>query len=208
MTKGLMVVFEGTTAAGKKTHIRLLAEKIKALGKEVTILSFPDYENPIAKLTKRGDLDPYTQSLLFAADRQLNQQRIKALLEKGNVILCDRYCYSNYAYQSASGVDLNWLMQIEKNVVKPDLAFLIDVPVETSIKRVQQANIEDFTKMEILSRLQKQRELLEKIRENFLEIAKKDRETEWYVIDGTKPVEETLREILEIIKQKISLYDS
>jgi len=162
MTKGLMVVFEGTTAAGKKTHIRLLAEKIKALGKEVTILSFPDYENPIAKLTKRGDLDPYTQSLLFAADRQLNQQRIKALLEKGNVILCDRYCYSNYAYQSASGVDLNWLMQIEKNVVKPDLAFLIDVPVETSIKRVQQANIEDFTKMEILSRLQKQRELLEK----------------------------------------------
>lgn len=208
MTKGLMVVFEGTTAAGKKTHIRLLAEKIKALGKEVTILSFPDYENPIAKLTKRGDLDPYTQSLLFAADRQLNQQRIKALLEKGNVILCDRYCYSNYAYQSASGVDLNWLMQIEKNVVKPDLAFLIDVPIETSIKRVQQANIEDFTKMEILSRLQKQRELLEKIRENFLEIAKKDRETEWYVIDGTKPVEETLREILEIIKQKISLYDS
>jgi dTMP kinase len=155
-------------------------------------------------LTKRTDLDPYTQSLLFAADRQLNQQRIKALLEKGSIILCDRYCYSNYAYQSALGVDLNWLMQIEKNVIKPDLAFLIDVPVETSIKRVQQASIEDFTKKEILNRLQKQREILEKIREKFLEIARTNKETEWHIIDGTKDINETLDEIWEIVKNKIS----
>jgi dTMP kinase len=201
--RGLLIVFEGVTGAGKKTHIKLLAEKLKALGKEVSILSFPDYENPIAKLTRRADLDPYTQSLLFAADRQLNQQRIKALLEKGNIILCDRYCYSNYAYQSALGVDLKWLMQIEKNVIKPDLAFLIDVPVEISIKRVQQASIEDFTKKEILSRLQKQREILEKIRENFLEIAKRNKETEWHILDGRKDIAEVDREIWEIVKRKI-----
>jgi len=201
--RGLLIVFEGVTGAGKKTHIKLLAEKLKALGKEVSILSFPDYENPIAKLTRKADLDPYTQSLLFAADRQLNQQRIKALLEKGNIILCDRYCYSNYAYQSALGVDLKWLMQIEKNVIKPDLAFLIDVPVETSIKRVQQASIEDFTKKEILSRLQKQREILEKIRENFLEIAKRNKETEWHILDGRKDIAEVDREIWEIVKRKI-----
>jgi dTMP kinase len=201
--KGLLIVFEGLTASGKKTHIKNLAEKIKALGKEVTVLSFPDYENPIAKLTKRSDLDAYTQSLLFAADRQLNQQRIKALLEKGNIILCDRYCYSNYAYQSALGVDLNWLMEIEKNVIKPDLAFLIDVPIEVSIKRVQQASIEDFTKREILARLQKQREILEKVREKFLEIAKTNKETEWHIIDGTKDINETVSEIWEIVKSKI-----
>jgi dTMP kinase len=201
--RGLLIVFEGVTGAGKKTHIKLLAEKLKTLGKEVSILSFPDYENPIAKLTRKADLDPYTQSLLFAADRQLNQQRIKALLEKGNIILCDRYCYSNYAYQSALGVDLKWLMQIEKNVIKPDLAFLIDVPVETSIKRVQQASIEDFTKKEILSRLQKQREILEKIRENFLEIAKRNKETEWHILDGRKDIAEVDREIWEIVKRKI-----
>ena len=201
--KGLLIVFEGLTASGKKTHIKNLAEKIKALGKEVTVLSFPDYENPIAKLTKRSDLDAYTQSLLFAADRQLNQQRIKALLERGNIILCDRYCYSNYAYQSALGVDLNWLMEIEKNVIKPDLAFLIDVPIEVSIKRVQQASIEDFTKREILARLQKQREILEKVREKFLEIAKTNKETEWHIIDGTKDINETLSEIWEIVKSKI-----
>jgi dTMP kinase len=201
--RGLLIVFEGVTGAGKKTHIKLLAEKLKTLGKEVSILSFPDYENPIAKLTRKADLDPYTQSLLFAADRQLNQQRIKALLEKGNIILCDRYCYSNYAYQSALGVDLKWLMQIEKNVIKPDLAFLIDVPVEISIKRVQQASIEDFTKKEILSRLQKQREILEKIRENFLEIAKRNKETEWHILDGRKDIAEVDREIWEIVKRKI-----
>jgi dTMP kinase len=202
--KGLLIVLEGLTGSGKKTHIKLLAEKIKTLGKEVTILSFPDYDNPIARLTKRPDLDSYTQSLLFAADRQLHQERIKTLLEKGNIILCDRYCYSNYAYQSVSGLDINWLMQIERNIIKPDLAFLIDVPIETSMKRVQQSNIEDFTKKEILSRLEKQKEILEKVREKFLEIAKENKETEWHVIDGNEAIDEMQHEIWEIIKNKIS----
>ena len=171
-----MIVLEGITGSGKKTHIRLIRNKLIDLGKEVVVLSFPDYEAEIARLTKRIDFDPYTISLLFAADRARNQERIKALLEKGTIVIIERYCYSNFAYQSAKGVPLNWLMEIEKNVIKPDIVILIDVPVDASMARVQQSNIEDFTKKEIISRLQRERETLEKIRNTYLNLAKANKE--------------------------------
>jgi len=184
--KGLFVVFEGMTGSGKKSQIRLLTERLRAAGREVVNISFPNYETEIARITKRGDVDAYTQSLLFAADRQHYQQRIKQLLDKGAVIICDRYCYSNFAYQSVKGILLEWLVQIEKNIVKPGLVIFIDVPVQLGMSRVQQANIEDFTKKEILERLERERENLEKIREMYLYLSKAeiDKETHWHVLNG------------------------
>jgi dTMP kinase len=123
---------------------------------------------------------------LFAADRQHYQQRIKQLLDNGVVIICDRYCYSNFAYQSVKGILLEWLVQIEKNIVKPGLVVFIDVPIQLSMSRVQQANIEDFTKKEILERLERERENLEKIREMYLYLSKAeiDKETHWHALNG------------------------
>ena len=203
--RGFFIVFEGITGSGKKTHIKLLAEKLKSSGKEVTIISFPDYEDPIARLTKRTDLDAYTKSLLFTADRQSKQEKIKELLEKGSIILCDRYCYSNFAYQSARGVPIEWLMEIEKNVIKPDLVILIDLPVELCMKRVQQANLEDFTKHEILERLERNREFLKIISESFRALASSNKETEWLVIDGTKSIEENHLTIWNYVKEKLGM---
>jgi dTMP kinase len=184
--KGLFVVFEGMTGSGKKSQIRLLTERLQKAGREVVNISFPNYETEIARITKRGDVDAYTQSLLFAADRQHYQQRIKQLLDRDAVIICDRYCYSNFAYQSVKGILLEWLVQIEKNIVKPGLVVFIDVPVQLGMSRVQQANIEDFTKKEILERLERERENLEKIREMYLYLSKAeiDKETHWLVLNG------------------------
>ena len=203
--EGKFIVFEGVTGSGKKTHINLLAEKLKKAGKEVVTLSFPNFETEIAKLTKRGDFDPYTLSLLFAADRSLYQERIKGLLERGSIVLCDRYCYSNFAYQFAKGVPLEWLMEIEKFIIKPEIVFLIDVPVEISMKRVQQMNIEDFTKQEILSRLEREAQLLEKVREVYLVLAKSDKKAKWFVINGAQDLEKIQEEIWNIIKKELKL---
>lgn len=200
---GLFVVFEGLTGSGKKTHMRLLTEKLRGLGKSVSVLSFPNYDEAIGKLTKKSGLDPSTQALLFAADRYFHQAKIEELLRKGDVVLCDRYSYSNYAYQSAAGVDIEWLKEIEKRLIKPHIAFLIDVPVELGIKRVQQSSLEEFTKKEIVSRLQRQRELLERVRKNFLRIARTNRETEWHVIDGRKSIDEVQSEIWEAVRKKL-----
>ncbi|MGC8812594.1 MAG: dTMP kinase [Candidatus Aenigmatarchaeota archaeon] len=203
--EGMFIVFEGITGSGKKTHIKLLAEKLKEKGKEVTVISFPNYESEIARLTKRADLDAYTQSLLFAADRSLYQERIKALLEKGSIILCDRYCYSNFAYQAAKGLPLEWLVEIEKNTIKPKIVFLIDVPVEISMNRVRQLSIEDFTKKEILERLEREKSFLEKIREIYLSLAVTDKETKWFVINGSEDISVNHEKIWEKVKEELKL---
>jgi len=201
--KSLMIVFEGIVGAGKKTHIKLLTEKLQKLGKEVTTISFPDFEGEIARLTKRVDFDPFTLSLLYAADRSRHQERIKSILEKGGIILTDRYCYSNFAFQSARGVPLDWLITIEKNIVKPDLVFLIDAPIEISMRRVQQANIEDFTKKDILERIQRERSSLEKTSEMFLYLAKRNLESKWFVFDGSQTIEKIQEQMWGIILKEI-----
>jgi dTMP kinase len=201
--RGLFIVFEGITGSGKKTHIKLLTEKLQNLGRDVTVISFPDFESEIARLTKRADLDNFTVSLLYAADRSRHQERIKSILEKGGVVITDRYCYSNFAFQSAKGVPLNWLMQIEKNIIKPDLVFLIDAPIEVSMKRVQQANIEDFTKRDILDRIQRERKNLEMTRENFLLLSRRDLESKWFVIDGSLNIEKIHQLVWEVVSKEL-----
>jgi len=201
--RGLFIVFEGITGSGKKTHIQMLAGELQKEKIEITTISFPNFETEIARLIKRLPFDPFTLSLLYAADRTFYQERIKALLERGQVVIADRYCYSNFAYQSARGVPLDWLVEIEKNVLKPDVVILIDVPIETTVNRFQQSNIEEFTKKEIIEKIQSQKEILEKTRENFLEIAKTSKDARWFVIDGTKNITEVHEEIWSIVKPEI-----
>lgn len=201
--KGLFVAFEGITGSGKKTHINFLVEMLKKAGREVVTLTFPDFETEIARLTKRIDLDAFTLSLLYAADRSRHQERIRSFLDKGSIVITDRYCYSNFAYQSAKGVPLDWLQEIERNVVKPDVVILVDVPISVSIGRIQQLNIEDFTKREMLDRLRRDKELLEKIRENYLFLAKTDSKTRWFVIDGSQDLTKNQEQIWSIVSKEL-----
>jgi len=203
--KPKLIVFEGITGSGKKTHIKLLGERLREQGIGVVITGFPNYETQIARATKSPDLDPYTRSLLFAADRSLQQSRIKALLNRGSVVLCDRYSYSNFAYQSVRGAPLNWLKEIEKNIIKPHAVILIDIPTAVSMRRVQQSSIEDFTKKEILSRLEREKDFMEKIRATYLKLAKEDKESKWYVIDGSQGLRENQQQIWNILTKELGL---
>lgn len=201
--KGIFTVFEGITGAGKKTHIKLIADELLVRKIPFTTLSFPDFDNDIAKLTKRLQLDAFTLSLLYAADRSFSQERIKALLEAGHVVITDRYCYSNFAYQAAKGVPLEWLKEIEKYLIKPDIVFLIDVPVEVTLSRVKQLSLEDFSKKEILERIEREKEILEKTRKIFLKLAEENKEAKWYVIDATKSIPEVHKEIWSILEPEL-----
>jgi len=201
--RGLFIAFEGITGSGKKTHIKLVTEELLIRKISFTTLSFPDFDNDIARLTKRPQLDPYTLSLLYAADRSFSQERIKNLLENGQVVITDRYCYSNFAYQAAKGLPLEWLMEIEKFIIKPDIVFLIDVPVETTLTRVKQLSLEDFSKREILERIEREKEILEKVREIFLKLGERNKEARWFVIDATKSIREVHEEIWSILQPEI-----
>lgn len=204
---GTFIVFEGITGSGKKSQVKLLAEDLRKRDKVVMIIGFPNFETDIARFTKKADLDPHTRSLLYAADRSQYQERIKGLLERDYMVISDRYCYSNFAYQAARGIDLDWLINLEKNIIKPRIVFLIDVPVDASVMRISQASIEDFTKLEMLDRLKRERETLEKIRETYLYLAKNnpDKETKWFVIDGTQELSKCYEQIWTIVREELDI---
>jgi dTMP kinase len=202
---GLFIVFEGLKGAGRKTQIDLLEQTLRKNGLSVAKIAFPNFETEIARLTRREDYDPYTLALLYAADRSHYQQRIKALLEQNQVVICDRYCYSNFAFQAARGISLDWLQAIEENIIKPKLVVLLDLPVDVAITRIRQANIEEFTKREIIERMQREKEVLKSVRDIYLQLARTDTKSRWLIIDATQPVENIAKQIASEVLKELTL---
>ena len=105
----MLIVLEGLDGAGKSTQVKLLKEYIQSKGKQLRYLHFPRFDAPvygdlIAKFL-RGDfgainqVHPQLVALLFAEDRRDAAALIREWLGNGDVVLLDRYVYSNIAYQ-------------------------------------------------------------------------------------------------------------
>ena len=204
---GIFISFEGTVSAGKKTHVKMLADRLKEMGKEVVTISFPSYETDIGKIIKSWIsrnlfLSPEAASMLYAADRMQYQERIKEWLKKGWVVITDRYCYSNIAYQSVLGLPKQWLIEIERPIIKPDIVFLMDVPSEDSARGIRQESLQKFLNIE---EQKPEESLKDRVRNAFLSLAENPPYKEkWYVIDTAKPVEEVHVEIWDIVQKQMS----
>jgi dTMP kinase len=205
---GLFIAFEGIDSAGKKTQIQLLANTLRNMEREVVTISFPSYDTEIGNLIKSWmsrtiTLNPETASMLYAADRMQYQERIKEWLRKNWIVITDRYCYSNIAYQSALGLSRQWLIDIEKPIIKPDIVILLKIQAVTATHRgTVQESLQKFLDM----KEEKPKETLrEKVSREFLEMAEQPPyEGTWYVIDGTKPVEQVQAEIWDVIQKSLT----
>ena len=117
--KGLFISFEGIDGAGKSTHIQATADAFKAEGRDVTLTREPG-GTPLAEKLRQmvlGDaMDPLTESLLvFAARRDHLTTVILPALERGHVVLCDRFTDATFAYQGGGrGFSLSTLTQLER----------------------------------------------------------------------------------------------
>jgi dTMP kinase len=204
---GIFVAFEGAVSAGKKTHVKLLEDRLKEMGKEVVTISFPSYDTEIGKIikgwiTRSLPLSPETASMLYAADRMQHQERIKEWLKKGWIVITDRYCYSNIVYQSALGLSKQWLIDLERPIIKPDIIFLMDVPSEDSTRGIRQESLQKFLNIETEK---PEKSLKDRVRNGFLNLAENPPyEEKWYVIDTTRPVEEVQVEIWDIVQKQMS----
>ena len=204
---GLFIAFEGIDSAGKKTQIKLLADRLRESEREVVTISFPSYETDIGKLIKGWisrslTIDSETASMLYAADRMQYQARIKEWLRKNWIVITDRYCYSNINYQSALGLSKEWLIDIEKPIIKPDIIILLNVPeVTASTRGTKQETLQSFLDMEEEKPVET---LREKVRKGFLELANNPPyQRKWFTIDGTRPVEEVHAEIFSTIQESL-----
>jgi dTMP kinase len=156
---GIFISFEGIDGAGKSTHIEGLAQALRAQGRAVTLTREPG-GTPLAEklrsLVLNDPMDAMTEALLvFAARRDHLLTVIEPALDRGDVVLCDRFTDATFAYQGAGrGFNLQMLMILEHWVQavptlgehfirQPDLTVWFDLPAEIAAQRLADARVPD-----------------------------------------------------------------
>jgi len=174
---GKFITFEGIEGCGKSTQIELLQKYLQEKGQRVLLTREPggspigDEIRSTLLNTKHKEMLPLTELLLYAAGRcQHIGQIIQPALKEGQIVLCDRYADSTTAYQGAARkIDIDTLQkmhQLATNNLQPDITFLLDLPVEEGIKRIQSRTLDRFEK--------EKKEFHEKVRQGYLDLAKRE----------------------------------
>lgn len=151
MSDGLFISFEGVDGAGKTTQVNLLADHLRALGREAVVTREPGgtalgTQIRAMLLTANPDeeISPRTEALLFAADRaQHVSEVIRPALERGAVVITDRYLDSSLAYQSGgrelTADDIRNLSMWATNNLLPARTYLLDIDPRASHTRLEHA---------------------------------------------------------------------
>lgn len=187
---GYLIVFEGIDGSGKTTVAKEVLKKLSDAGYR-TYYTYEPWESPFAKLLQsfKGNVNPLIEALLMAADRYFHiENDIKPKLKEGYIILLDRYYYSSIAYQGARGVNIEWIKELNKYVIKPNIILYLDVSPETALKRVgkKTSKWEYFEKKEILLKVKK-------IYEKLIKTEK------FTVINAEAPLNEVIHKCFNII---------
>lgn len=146
----MFITFEGIEGSGKTTQQRRLAEALLMAGKTVVVTKEPG-GTPLADrirallLDSGSVIDPIAEVFLFAASRrQHTTEVIEPALNRGEVVLCDRYTDSTLAYQGFGRViDLDRLRALNRwatNELEPRLTLVFDLPEETGLRRARSRN--------------------------------------------------------------------
>ena len=155
MSKGKLIVIEGTDCSGKQTQTDELVKNLKKLGLKAISFSFPNYASPTGEiigeyylgknnksLFKEGieNVDPKISSLYYAADRAYNINIIKKYLENNYIVILNRYVESNMAFQGGKIKDIKkrhmlyeWLDNLEfvlLDLPRPDMVLFLYLPYE------------------------------------------------------------------------------
>src|ERR1700739_1696159 len=150
-TRGLFITFEGMDGSGKTTQMHRLADRLRGMGRAVVETTEPGGP-PIAMKIRRilldsanQELSPTTELLLYFASRAQNvDEWILPALERGEIVLADRFTDSSLVYQGCGrGLGAEAVLALDRIAcrgLKPDLTLLVDIDVETSIGRAQARN--------------------------------------------------------------------
>ena len=193
---GFLFSFCGLDGCGKTTMLTRLLNDLKD-DREVFLTKQPTNAVRTSEIFRNymdcpnhESYDYRSLSLLAASDRlQHGSKVIEPQLQMGKVVLCDRYFYSCLANLLARGFPNDrWIYEIAESVVKPDVAFFFDVPVETAVKRVRSRPDEKDRYIDM--------KLQYRLREAYIDIAKQN----GGVIISTERPED---ECYEIVKREV-----
>ena len=200
--RGMFITFEGGDGSGKSTQIQSVRGWFESRGREVIVTREPggtELGTEIRRLVQNGpeDVDARTEALLYAADRAYHVATvIRPALERGAVVLGDRYIDSSLAYQGAArslGVDeIASLSAWATQGLYPSLTFLLDLPPEVGARR--RTDAPDRMERESM-------DFHERVRHEYLRLA--DAEPERIVvIDAVGTVDEVFSEIRGVLVER------
>ena len=195
------IVFEGIDGAGKTTQAKLLAEKIKEMGRSAELTAEPTtlesgkaLRRVLSGEEKKSNCEIAT---MFTLDRIAHNVHpeigINALIDKGVDVISDRYYYSSLAYQG-SATSYPWVKSLNLDcpeIRRPDLCIFLDLKSEESLERISKGR----EKLEIFENL----ETLTRVRESFFGVFS-DLDDNVAIIDAYRTPEEIATDIFELYK--------
>ena len=207
MEKGLFITLEGVDGSGKSTQANALEKSLNKNGNIAVLTREPGGSvgaELIRKLLVEGDPDrwsPETEMLLFTAARSDHfEKTIRPALEKGKIVISDRFADSTRVYQGATRGDLRAVVdQLHQLMIgyEPDLTLIIDVDPEESLSRglardSGEDRFEDFGL-----------DFQKKLRQGFLKLGN-NFDKRCKIIDGTRSVDDISSEILTLVYNKLN----
>lgn len=204
----LFVTFEGPEGSGKTTQMRLLADWLSAQGYDVLATREPGGTR-IGDQIRQILLDPAhtemclpAEVLLFSAARaQHVAQMIRPHLEKGGIVLCDRFADSTLAYQGyGHRADLDVLRAITHFAtggLVPDVTFYLDISIEEGLRRKAKGHLSEWNRME-----RKDLDYHDRVHQGYLEMARME-PARWVIIDASRDIETVQRAIREEIARRL-----
>ena len=187
--KHKLIVIEGLDGAGKTLQSKMLHMKLlQNFG--AVLFEFPNYESITGRFIKQLLIENYVSyhshawACILAANRYEDRDYILNSMRHTNVVM-NRYYQSNIVYSTVSGINTQWLVELDSRMPKPDLVIVIDIPVEESIRRKSNRDI-----------IEQDISYLQKVRETYKTLGAP---MGWRIIDGNRAPEEVHSDIIDIV---------
>ena len=226
MSRGKLIVIEGTDCSGKETQSNLLMDKLKKDNIKIEKRSFPMYDSPTGYIIGADllgkphmgecifpegttSVPPKVAALYYAADRLYNIEKINEMLDKGINVILDRYVESNMGHQAAKLTKkqdkldmMNWLEKLEYDLLelpKPDIVLFLYMPYQYTVElRNKRAEAADGAEKDV--------EHLKNAEATYSMMAEKFNYNVIHCVkdDKIRTIEDIHEDVYKIVKEKLS----
>ncbi|MCP5064158.1 MAG: dTMP kinase [Ignavibacteriae bacterium] len=203
----MFITFEGLDFCGKSTQVKLLKKYFEDKNKTVKLIREPGGVKISEKIRdilldiENDEMVFETELLLFSASRaQLVRESILPFLDKGDIVISDRFHDSSIAYQGyGRGINPKFVIDLQNFAIGsaiPEITFFIDIPIEEVLKRKGNISESELDRIEV-----SQNNFYEKVREGYKLLAAN--EERFLTLDGLMSIEEISKRIISKIEQML-----
>lgn len=207
--KSLFITFEGPEGAGKTTVIEKIAERLKLENyallqtREPGGIKIAEEIREVILNPANTEMDEHTEALLYAAARSQHYfEKVKPALEKGKIVLCDRFIDSSLAYQGyARGLGMAEVLAINEFAIgkqMPDVTILFDLTPEVGLARIHSNDEREKNRLDNESLT-----FHKKVREAYLQLYEKNR-ARIYKVDASRSVAQVTEDVWCILADKLN----